>query len=316
NSDIFIATDMLKKYQEFCHGGKKLRGALIQLGYELTDKNKKDILEASTSIEIIHSFLLMHDDIEDQDETRRGKPTIHKQYAKNHSAHYGLSMGINTGDLGHDLGMEVLLNSKLPSQNKINAAIYLTQLLQRVVYGQGLDVTYEQMENITEENVMQVHLHKTAIYTISGPLIIGAILGGFNKNSLEMINKFGEPVGIAFQLRDDELGLFSTEETLGKPIGSDIREGKNTLLRVKAMEFATKKDREFLNYAYGNPNISKKDVKMIQDITVNTGALDYSKKLSKSLVEQGKKIIPAITKNKDYQETLISMADFMISRNS
>ena len=110
--DIGIAVDMLNRYREFCHGGKKLRGALIQLGFEITGGDKDKIISASTSIEIIHSFLLMHDDIEDRDDTRRGKPTIHKQYANTHTEHYGISMGINTGDLGYSLGLEVLLSSK------------------------------------------------------------------------------------------------------------------------------------------------------------------------------------------------------------
>src|SRR4030043_649540 len=146
---ILMAVDMLERYKKFSQGGKKLRGALIQLGYQIAGGKKEDVLQASTCIEIIHSFLLMHDDIEDKDLLRRGNPKIHKQYEAHKkvlekspdTAHYGVSMGINMGDLGENLGMEVLLSSRLPAERKIAAATYLARLLQRVSFGQGLDVT-------------------------------------------------------------------------------------------------------------------------------------------------------------------------------
>jgi geranylgeranyl diphosphate synthase type I len=321
---ILMAVDMLNRYKKFSQGGKKLRGALIQLGYELSGGRKQDVLEASTCIEIVHSFLLMHDDIQDQDFLRRGGPTIHKQYENNKNllektndaTHYGVSMGINIGDLGNSLGMEVLLNSKLPDERKLKAASYLSRLLERVAFGQGLDVTYEQMKNITESDVMQVHLHKTSIYTIGGPLKIGAILGGMPEKRIKAIEAYGKPIGIAFQIRDDELGLFSDEKTLGKPIGGDVKEGKNTLLRIKALEFAKGEEKKFLNWAYGNGSISEKDIKKVRDLTVKTGALDYSQKLSQKLVQKGKKFVPQITDDPKLSDTLLKIADFMIERES
>jgi geranylgeranyl diphosphate synthase, type I len=317
NKGTSIAVDMLTRYRKFSFGGKKLRGALIQVGYEIGGKNKKEVLQASLSIEIIHSFLLMHDDIEDKDSIRRGAPTIHKQYeAKRNDPHYGISMGINTGDLGAYLGIELLLNSKLPEREKVKAGIYLSHLLQRVAYGQGLDTTYEQIKNIKESDVIEVHLHKTSVYTVGGPLKIGALLAGANNEVVKNIEKFGEPVGIAFQLRDDELGLFSNEETLGKPIGGDIREGKNTILRIKAVELAKGNDKNFLVWAYGNQNITKKDVKRVQTITVSVGALEYSQNLGRELVEKGKKYISKITKNKIHQDLLKDFAELVISRDN
>ncbi len=321
---VLIAVDMLKRYEKFSKGGKKLRGSLIQLGYEIAGGKRKNVLEASTCIEIIHSFLLMHDDIQDMDEIRRKNPTIHKQYENGKEieitskdfSHYGVSMGINMGDLGAYLGMEVLLGSRLNSENKLKAAIYLSRLLQRVAFGQGLDVTYENMEGISEHDVLQVHLHKTSVYTIGGPLKIGALLGGADNNIIEAIEKYGKPVGIAFQLRDDELGLFSDEDTLGKPIGGDIKEGKNTILHIKALEFAKKEDKKFLEYAYGNRKINKKDIKKVCDMTIQYGAFEYSQELSKKLVAEGKKYVPEITSDIDLQETLFNMADYIIERNS
>lgn len=322
---LAVAVDMFNRFWKFVSGGKRLRGSWIQLGYELAGGNKDKVLEASTSIEIIHGFLLMHDDIQDMDILRRGLPTIHRQYEEQHknlglkksTEHFGISMGINMGDLGAYLGMEVLLEAALLNERgKLKAATYLSRLLQKVAYGQGLDVTYEHLTGITEKDVLDVHLHKTSVYTVGGPLTIGGLLGDLDTEELGLIEKFGEPVGIAFQLRDDELGLFSEEETLGKPIGSDVREGKNTVLRIKAFERARAKDRQFLEYAYGNRRIKKSDVYRIRDITLKTGALEYSQKLSKELVDKGKRLIPKISKDHELQNTLASMADFMIQRES
>ena len=319
-----VAVDMLERYKKFCSGGKKLRGGLIQLGFEVAGGEKRAVLGASTAIELIHAFLLMHDDIQDMDALRRGQPTIHKQYESKHEEMkfkkdfklYGTSMGINMGDLGAYMGMEVILSSKIDESRKLEAAIYFSRLLQRVASGQGLDLTYEQLPKITEEDVLEVHLQKTSVYTVGGPLKIGAILGGMSKKNIDAIEKYGEPIGIAFQLRDDELGLFSSEKELGKPIGSDIREGKNTILKIKAIEKAKGKDKAFLIKAYGDRKISQKSVDKVRDLTIKTGAYDYSKKLAKKLVTDGKKFIPQITKNSYFQDTLSSFADFMIERNS
>lgn len=311
-----IAIAMLKKYREFSQGGKKLRGALIQLGYEIAGGDKREVISASTSIELIHSFLLMHDDVIDSDEIRRGAPTIHKYYEKGNSPHHGTSMAILMGDLGAYLGMEVLLDSSLNPENKNRAALYFSRLLEHVCFGQGLDITYERVKGITEDNVLEVHLHKTSIYTVEGPLKVGAILGGAPPTTIEAIEKFGRPVGIAFQLRDDELGLFSDEKTLGKPIGGDIKEGKVTILHIKALELARGEDRQFLKYAYGNTNIAKEDVKRVCEITKKCGVFAYSQDLSRKLVNKGKMFIPGITKDKNFAKMFSEMADFMIQRES
>ena len=321
---VEMAVDMLTRYKAFSKGGKKLRGTLIQLGYELAGGKKRDVLAASASIEIIHSFLLMHDDIMDMDSVRRGAPTIHKQFETDHkktrskkdSYHYGISMGMDMGDLGAYLGMELILDSKLPADRKIAAATYFSRLLQRTAYGQALDVAYEQKSDVGEREVMEVHLQKTSVYTIGGPLKIGALLGGVSSKKINAIEKFGEPVGIAFQLRDDELGLFSDEKTLGKPIGSDIKEGKNTILKIKAIEFTKGEDRKFLKRAYGNKKLTKREVAKVQKLTIESGALAYSQNLSKKLVAEGKIFIPKITSNEDLAETLSTGADFVIERNS
>lgn len=312
-----MAGSMVEDYKKFLMGGKKLRGCEIFLGYQVFDgKNDLEGLTASLVIEIVHSFLLIHDDFMDQDSLRRGEPTIHKKYAIKHGDHYGESMAVTLGDEGMFFAYRILNSLQLPRERLSKATEFLSKVLLEVGIGQALDITYEKEKKLSENDVIRVHRYKTAEYTISGPLTIGAILAGANNDVLKFIKDFGIPVGIAFQLRDDELGMFSSEEELGKPVDSDLKEGKITLLIVKALELASKEDKKFLQYAHGNKNLSKEEVKRTREIIKKTGSLAYSQKTSQELVEKGKKFIPKITKDPYYQKILAELADFVIERNS
>lgn len=319
-----LAGQMMAIYRQFM-GGKNIRGALTKLGYEcFAGKNGQAILEASLMVEITHSFLLIHDDIMDQDDLRRGLPTIHVQYDKLHqqryrkgdSRHYGICMAIDLGDVGYALSHLILANADFSPQIKERVLRRFNQQILTTAFGQAIDVTYENLPTVNERGVMRVHRYKTANYTITGPLQYGALFAGASGEKVEIIEKYGLPVGIAFQLRDDELGIFSQEEKLGKPIGSDIRENKNTFLHVKALEWASPQEKKILQLAYGNRDLTEEGVEKVRKITVETGALAYSQKLSRQLVEKGKKFIPQITTNPELQDTLAKMADYMIERDS
>ncbi|MDO8570405.1 MAG: polyprenyl synthetase family protein [Candidatus Daviesbacteria bacterium] len=312
-----MAGDMINDYKKFLSGGKKLRGCEIFLGYQMfAGMNKEEGLLASLTIEIIHSFLLMHDDVMDQDDLRRGEPTIHKKYAKHFGDHYGESMAITLGDEGMFWAYRILNSLHFSRANMSKASEFLSQVLLEVGIGQALDITYEEQHKFSEEAVLQIHRYKTAEYTISGPLSVGAILAGADEKKLKAIKDFGIPVGIAFQIRDDELGMFSTEEELGKPVDSDLKEGKVTLLIVKALEFASVEDKKFLQSAHGNQKLTKEEVERVRTIIINSGAFAYSQKAARDLVEEGKKFIPEITDNIVYQKLLVQLADFVIERQS
>lgn len=320
-----IAVDMLRRYQRFLRGGKKIRGGLAKLGYELCGgENKKAILRASVAIEIIHAFLLMHDDFMDQDNLRRGQPTIHKQYEVFHKerlikgdpGHYGESMAVSVGDLGTFLGHEIFIKSGFAAERVVAAIEVMSRLLANVALGQGLDITLERYKKVSQKAVLLVHEHKSAQYTVTLPLMVGVILAGAGDKVLSAIEGYGLPVGLAFQIRDDELGLFSNKKRLGKPVGSDVRENKNTLLRLKALEEARGRDRKFLEYAYGNRDLTDEEIERVRKITIETGALDYSQKVGWGKVSEGKKCIGKITKDPYYQALLASFADFMMERES
>jgi geranylgeranyl diphosphate synthase type I len=317
-----ITAEMMRIYRRFM-GGKNIRGSLTKLGYEcFGGKNEKAILKASLMVEITHAWILMHDDIMDKDVLRRGMPTIHVQYRKLHQKrykkgeadHYGNCMALDIGDTGFALSHLILANCDFSNQIKIKVLRRFDEQLLMTAHGQALDVTYELMDKLGEEEVMRVHQYKTAHYTITGPLQYGALFTDADEKEIGKIEKYGLPVGIAFQLRDDELGLFSDEKTLGKPIGSDVKENKNTILHLKALEWAKGKDKEFVKKSYGNRDLTKKELERVRRITQKTGALDYSQKMGRRLVEKGKKFVPQITSDPELQDTLYKMADFMIER--
>lgn len=312
-----IAGRMVDDFRDFLDGGKKLRGALVMLGYEMFGgKNRETGFLASLVIEIIHASLLIHDDFMDQDDLRRSKHTMHKKYARIGGEHYGASMAINIGDEGLFMATHLLNNLDLPKTRLSLATKFLSRLLMETGLGQALDISYEAHGNLTEKDVLRIHRYKTAEYTISGPISLGAILAGADENRIQAIKDYGIPIGTAFQLRDDELGMFSTEEELGKSVDSDLREAKITILIVKAFENAKGENLIFLKNAYGNPNLSGKEIERVREIIRNSGALDYSKSLSRKYIEDGKKFVPKVTADAKYQRFLEELADFVVNRES
>ena len=322
-----IAEDMVARFEDFI-GGKRLRGSLTKLGYEIFGgKPTNDIYKASAIIEIIHGFGLMHDDIMDEDELRRKKPTMHIQYENLHADKYsdskrdqklfGTSMALNVGDLGPFYANLIIEDTDFAPEIKMGFLKRLSEIVIQTVHGQGLDVSSEQDNKPDEDTVMDIHKFKTAFYTISGPLQYGAILAGADTSDprYQALEEFGIPVGIAFQLRDDELGMFSKSEKFGKPIYSDLRQGKNTVLFAKAFENASAEQLEILEAAHGNPDVTEEDLQKVNQILEDTGAVEYSQEISWDLVAQGKEHVSQITDNPEHKEMLDLVADFVVSRD-
>ncbi|MCL5004050.1 MAG: polyprenyl synthetase family protein [Patescibacteria group bacterium] len=322
-----IAKGLVQTYARFM-GGKNLRGALTYYSYQMFGgKNEKDILQISLLVQITHAFLLMHDDIMDEDALRRGAPTVHKQYedlfkrlssrSRKNAAHFGQSLAVDIGDLGPYFSNLVLLRTKFNPGIKLNFLELFSQTIIKTAYGQALDIFYESDPKLSLKKILKVHLYKTANYTITGPLEYGAVLAGLSpkSNRFKALTGYGTPVGLAFQLRDDELGMFADEETLGKSVDSDLKEGKNTLLFEKAFENASPKEVKFLKHAHGNPQIKPDEVLEVRRIIVDCGALSYSQDLSRKLVNRGKRFVNRITDDKKYRELLSLAADYVIERN-
>ncbi len=304
-------------------GGKRLRPIFCIYGYKcLSDTNSEAIIDASISLELLQSSLLIHDDIMDEDELRRGEKTFHivckdlceHHFGKTKSRKFGESIAIVAGDLLEAYGEEVLAKSAFHSDYIKNALAAYADIVKNVGYGQILDITAERRGFFNEEDILTVHELKTASYTIEGPLHIGALLAGAKKADLQILSNYGVPLGLAFQIQDDILGLFGAEEKTGKPVGSDIQEGKKTLLILHALEHCTETEKERMLNALGNEHVTAGEIDTIRDIVRKTGSLDYSKKLVAELTAQAVKAIKASDFRIEAKEFLIDIADFIGNR--
>lgn len=293
-------------------GGKMLRGTLVKLGYELAVKNPTgSILKPAAAYEIIHTALLTHDDIIDQSPVRRDKPALHVIHR---DLQYGLSQAICLGDLGFFLASRLLSESDFSDNKKMKAIDNFLRIITDTILGEMLDIKASHSLNRTEKQILQIQEKKTAQYTIIGPLSLGAILAGATDSFLKLIKEFGSPLGIAYQIHDDILGIFADEKIVGKPVISDIKENKSTLLIVYALKHASKQQLAILKKYYGKKNITSSAHTQIKQVIEETGSLAYSKEKIALLCTQAKAIIPKLTKDKSRQLLLMQMADVIITR--
>lgn len=321
--DIFIYEALRYVKKVAMTGGKRLRPAFMYYGYLAANgKEKEKIIKAAISIEFIHSFLLIHDDIIDRDVKRHSLDTVNFRYSKigqkifkvSDGAHFGDSMAIIIGDMISALGNKILFNSKFKAENIIQALIKLQDIISCTVIGEAQDVYIEYRGKTTEKEVLKMYENKTAKYTIEGPLHLGAILAGTDKKTLNSLSRYAIPIGVAFQIQDDILGIFGSEEKLGKTVGADIIEGKQTILVVKAKEKANRDQLKTLNNLLGKKDLKKAEAKEFQNIIRETGALDYANNLAKRMIEGSKKELQNLKINQEAKNFLLEVADFMIER--
>lgn len=309
-----INAEALKNLENYISGGKKIRANLVILGYMMAggdDINK--ILPAAFAAELVHNSLVIHDDFIDNDDFRRGKPTIHKIYSQGKTDHFGASMAVIVGDGGIFLANELISNSQFDPENKIAALSLFNRFLTNTVYGELMDIAFDYKKDITWDDIKRIRIYKTAHYTFLEPLLLGLTLGGFSENVF--VKGYCELVGLAFQLQDDILGVFGDVKKTGKSNDSDIREGKKTLLYFKALEFANKKDSSYLLKWYGSKDLDNQKIEEIRRIIKDSGSLSFCKLESKKFVKSAKKNAKGITSDKKYQFILESLADYVIERD-
>lgn len=295
-----------------CDGGKRLRGALVKLGYELAHgSTDPEILKPASAFEIFQTAILIHDDIIDQSPTRRCKPTLYKALGGDH---YGISQSISLGDIGFFLAEKLITGSDFPDDRKNKALAFFIKMMLDTALGEVLDVELPHQKSITEEDILTVFRLKTARYTIVGPLCLGAILGGADEELLFRLGEFGESLGIAFQIQDDILGVFGDEKVIGKSVASDIEEGKSTLLYLYALKHGDSQQREVLEKYYGRGKIGEKEHEQIKEVFKSTGALDSSCSLGLKYVVQAKKIIREMAIKPEPKKLLLELADFLVNR--
>jgi geranylgeranyl diphosphate synthase type II len=230
-------------------GGKRLRPALCLLACDMVSGNMNDALQAAIGIEVFHNFTLLHDDIMDKAPIRRGKPTVYKKWDEN--------TAILSGDTMMALAYEYIMKAPEPSLTKVFSVFNQTAI--EVCEGQQYDMNFENRQDVSIGEYLEMIRLKTAVL-VAASLQIGAIIGKADQKTAELLYKFGENIGLAFQLKDDLLDVFSDVEKFGKTSGGDIVSNKKTFLYLKAFELANPEQSEQLKALFvTESNISSEE---------------------------------------------------------
>lgn len=286
-------------------GGKLLRPMLVLLGCQAVGGEVEKALPVAAGVEVAHVASLIHDDIIDQGAKRRGVESVHMKY--------GTPAAIITGD------MLILKNFCAIAKNAKISGVSNEQIVRvlevssqagvTLCEGECMDLEFMNRHDVTEEECIEMYRKKTAI-GFHAPLVMGGILGGGTEAEIEALGRFGTLIGVAFQIQDDALGLFGKEEKLGKPLESDIAEGKRTLMVVHALQNLKDEDRHALISALGNKNCSREDMDIAIKALRSSGSAEYARKKAADLVEKAKLELAPLA-DIPAKETLLNLADFI-----
>ena len=289
-----------KLYQAMQHlplaGGKRLRPILAIISCEAVGGDGKKAIPFGVALELIHTFTLVHDDIMDRDEERRGIPSVHKKF--------GEATAILAGDALFAKAFEVA------SEVKENVSILvknIATMAREICEGQQMDMSFEEMEEVSEESFLKMIEKKTA-KMFEHAAYGGAIIGGGSDEETLALRSYGRNLGMAFQIWDDCLDVIGKK--IGKPVGSDIREGKKTLMFIHAQKTPYK---EKLAKLYGKKEATKEEINSVIEIFKEAGSLDYAKNKAFAFVNEAKKCLDKL-KESNAKEELMKLADFAVKR--
>ena len=297
-------------------GGKRLRPAFCHWGFVASGGDPDDdrVIDAGAAFEVLQAFALVHDDIMDGSAVRRGLPAIHRQFTEHHDTRrwqgeprrFGEGVAILVGDLAL-----VYADRLLPDGNGAVHELW-DELRVELNVGQYLDLLGTATGRVGREGARRIARLKSGRYTIERPLQLGAHLAGRAGLAAEL-SRYGDPLGQAFQLRDDVLGAFGDPAETGKPVGEDLREGKPTLLLAVATENATDADRPLLERV-GDPSLGSDLIADLQELFVRSGALAAIETEITDLADLATSALATIAVADPARTALEDLADFVVAR--
>ena len=295
----------LAKYS--ANGGKRTRPVVCFLGCMAVGGSAELASSAAASVEHFHTAALIHDDIADEGELRRGEPCLHLTM--------GLGLAINAGDLAlSQVTGTVLQDDRLDDATKVRVLGELVRMTTRTIEGQALDIGWarDARWDISEDDYLAMASHKTAYYSVAVPLACGAIIGGGTDEQVEALRSFGMATGLAFQLQDDLLNLVGDKESVAKDFRCDITEGKRTLMVVHALANPQVNDelRGILSAHTTDPELLARAVELMEQ----AGSIAHARELSLKLVREAKEALAPVELAQPAKNLLFSMADFFIER--
>lgn len=312
-------------------GGKRLRAGFLFWGY-LGSGGTDDqaIIRAASAMEIFQAAALLHDDVMDASDIRRGAPTAHRSLAAYHRAQrwygdadrFGEAGAILAGDLCLNWTDQLFSTSGLPTEQVARGRVYLDQMRTQLMGGQFLDIVESARSwslLSTAERIASARTvirFKSAGYTIAQPLMIGAAAAGADAPTIAALSEYGYALGEAFQLRDDLLGVFGDPATTGKPAGDDLREGKRTVLVAYLMDTATPSEIERFGSCFGVDDLSEEDVEWVRKLAVSTGAVDRVEQLIDQQAALAAQALQGAAVTDEARERLVELIEVCTARSA
>jgi geranylgeranyl diphosphate synthase type I len=309
---------------------KRMRPGILLFACGAVGGDERKALSAAAAVEVYHTWTLVHDDIIDNDAKRRGFPTVHEEfriralkkgYSEGEAVDYGRNIAILAGDLQQAWAVELLQDSVKRGVKKevvLDLVAGLAGLTRGLLEGEALDVLFAKRDirDLTEADVLRMLELKTgALYEFAG--ITGASIGldqtGNENKMINAIGAFARKCGVAFQLQDDILGIVGDEKLLGKPIGSDIREGKRTIILLHTFQKADDEERNYLLNKLGDATISMEEVETIKQILLKYDGVEYAKSLADKIVNRAIEEL-VILPDSHYKRLLLAWADYVVDR--
>lgn len=308
-------------------GGKRIRGSLVMLGYEMSGgTDKAMIIKAARALEMIHAYILMIDDFQDRSPTRRGGPSAHYALADYHrkhalagdSDHFGASIMANAALVGCHAAEVILANLDVDAELRIKVLSIVNQTMVITGHGQTVDFMNEVVAEVQEADVQRVLEWKTAHYTFLNPLHVGMVLAGADCHATDAITEYAMNAGKAFQITDDILGTFDSEQASGKSPMDDIREGKRTVLTLYALQHTNSGDKNFLIQMLGNDRLTPAEFERCKTILLDSGAVTYAQDMAAAHI---KKAIASINRtdetwSEEGRQFLRGLAHFLQDRKA
>ncbi len=339
-------TPFIDYSRDLLRGGKRFRALFCYWGWramnsstasldpvaDSTPGGEDAIVAVAVALELFQAAALVHDDIIDNSNTRRGGPAVHRRFESVHRSStwsgsaeaFGRSAAILLGDLllawsDEALDDALALTTSEPARKA--ARREFNQMRSEVMLGQYLDVLDEQswMHHPESEQLSRAHrvvIYKSARYSVEAPLVIGAALGGAGDDVLAGLRAYGLPLGIAFQLRDDVLGVFGDSSVTGKPSGDDLREGKRTVLIALARAQLPSNARQFVDELLGDPDLSEVQVQLLQETLRESGAVDDVEGIIRREASRAAHALQNIEIAPSAREELLGLTDIVVRRNA
>ena len=279
-------------------GGKRLRPSMLLIAAEATGGDPVALVSAAVSIELIHNFTLIHDDIMDNANIRRGRQSVHKIW--------GDSGAILAGDTLYSKAFQILGNTPAESSLILRSMNILSETCTAICEGQWLDLEFENRSRVSEDEYMEMIEKKTGVL-YGASACMGATLSGASEKEVKGLDEFGKLTGMGFQIHDDVLDLTAPEKVLGKRRGGDLVEGKKTLIMIHALEHGIEVE------VFGKKDATPQEIEKALYVLEKAGSIDYARSRAADLVNRGKRALDALS-DSPAKMLLLDLADYMIRR--